>query len=288
MMLTTPAIAPGHTWLPEWHAAEAADGHFAGIHYYMDRLGCLKRAYGAVGDADGSEDADFGTAVHAALYAYHTGAAKLPPLSDERPERSCSEAEVMSRYAARFPKGWLGTVLSGETRYRSTVAIGGITHPIAGTIDLVTEMDVAAVCAFTRTVGSDITLEPGIWLHDYKTKKNKSALTVPQLMYGEQAPLYERLFKDTHPEMAERVRGTIFHLLYRYIGDKPGNEQFLSIAVPSGYAGDGMERVVSIIADAAERVARLGMDHVTPTDCYDWMRVCPLFDVCERKNEVKQ
>lgn len=252
--------------------------HRYGVHHYMALLGCLKRAH-IEDDADGSDDADFGTNVHAWLNAFHLGL-EWPEVSDVHPKAGCSEFELCSRYAERFYPEFLGDIILGERTLEGT--LNGL--PIRGTIDLVTRMDAATACEFTRR--TEVVLEPGIYLHDFKTKTRHGATLVPELIGSNQATMYHTLLSqqrdiDGLEYFDTDVKGTLFHLLYRYKDHKP--ESFRSILVDRPDDTDHA-RLAGLIRDAHERVTRYGPGHMTPTRCYEWSRLCPLYGDCERYN----
>ena len=274
------------SWLrhPEWIAAEAADSHAFGVHYYADLLGCIKRAH-LTGDADGSADADFGTHVHAWLHQYHTsGNATTLMLSAERPAKSCSEVELASRYAARFPAHSLGRIVLAETRLRGSIMLNDREYPMAGTVDAVSIIDDNAAWTFGET-HNGVSIEPGVYLNDFKTSKAKGELTIPRHLNGEQAPFYVELIRQTHPELYAQMRGVMFHILYRYIQDREDASQFqtINVGMPDEMA---MNRVKGLIVDGTARLEQYGKDHMSPGRCYDYNRACPAFMLCDRSNFV--
>ena len=263
---------------PEWMAAHAANEHWAGIHHFSSLLGCLRRA----AHDDGGEDADFGTNVHAWLDAYHSGR-PLPELSMERGERTCSEVTLVERYADRFPSTSLGTTLMGEGRLFGVLTLHGVDYPISGGLDRVTSMGPLDVADFYES-RRGVVLEPGIYLHDFKTKKQHSGITVPTLTGGDQATLYVELIRQNHPEWASELRGTLFHILYRYLTDSDKQFQTINVGLPTDEAE---RRLRGVVEDGAKRLAALGWEHMSPNRCYDFNRTCPQYEAgCPRTNYV--
>ena len=262
--------------------AGTVDSHKFGIHYYQDRLGCLRRANNA-GDEE-SDEARFGTMMHEWLRAYHCGL-ELPQLSEERLKSGCSPAQLAQRWASVYAPDIFGEVLLAEQTLDGTLTVVGEDYPIRGTVDLVTRMDVATVCAFQRVTG--VLLEPGLYLHDYKTKGQHRDTTVPELINSRQATMYETLLDqhsanyDWAADFGTQFRGVLFHLLYRYKDFK--DTTFRTIFVGRAY-DEERRQLASLVRDASERERALGTGHCTPVRCYDWARLCPLFDECPRHN----
>lgn len=256
-------------------------GHENGIHAYLDLQGCLKRAH-LEGDQDGSADADFGTHCHDWLAMYHGPfrALPLPVLDEVRPDRTCSEQELVDRYAEKFDRDALGSVLLTETRLKGAIDVKGRTYPLEGTLDLVTRFDHAQVEAFEDL--QEMRLNgPGVYLHDFKTKTKHSSMTVPTLLASDQPTTYCELIRQNHPEWHSELRGVLFHLLYRYIKPSPDQFRTIRVDVPDEQA---YTRLKSLIKDGVERLERDGPDHMSPSRCFDWNRLCPVFGECERHN----
>lgn len=268
------------SWLrhPEWIEAEKDDPHFAGVHYYADLHGCLKRA--VTPHDDGGEDASYGTNLHAALDKYHSGETDLGNLNLTPPKASCSEYELMSRYTARFPPGRFGETLMGERRLRGTITIRGIEYPIAGTLDRVTRLGPQEVVALANEFG--LLIEPGIYGHDFKTKKQHTGTTMSELIAANQHTLYLELLKQNLPEAVGELKGFLFHLLYRYVKESPESFRCVKADVPTEFE---LAQLRTLIREGSERLARLGPNHMSPTRCFDYFRQCPLYNQCSRENE---
>ena len=200
-------------------------------------------------------------------------------LPTERLKQGCSPAELASRWASVYAPDVLGEVLLAEETLDGVLGVDGTVYPIRGTLDLVTRMDVATVCEFQRTTG--VLLEPGVYLHDYKTKGRHLDTTIPELINSRQATMYETLLEQRHPALVSEFRGVLFHLLYRYKDFK--ETTFRSIFVGRAYSEE-RRQLASLVRDATVRERELGPDHCTPVRCYDWGRLCPLFDECPRHN----
>ena len=255
--------------------------HDHGPSYYKALHGCLRRYFALKDDdGDGGKDADFGTAVHAALHAYHCGEAAVP-LSNIRPKQSngkdkgCSEAELFGRYCRRFPPTALGTPLLAEQRLEGVLA----GEPIGGTVDWVGDFD-AATCAWWAANRGMSGLRPGAYLIDWKTKTSKSAHLIGQYMGDPQFVQYAELWRQ---RAAQPLAGIIVIALFRYTEDK--DDGVLTLLLPPPGEED-LAVVKSLVKGGAERLRTLGPQHATPTHCYDWMRACPLLERgCSRHNE---
>jgi len=192
--------------------------------------------------------------------------------------------ELANRYAARFPASSLGRLVLAETRLRGSIVLHGREYPMAGTLDAVSDIDDDAAYTFAAT-HNGVALEPGVYLNDFKTSKAKGELTIPRHLNGEQAPFYVELIRQARPDLYSRLRGVMFHILYRYIQDRDDNSQFqtINIGLPDE---DAMRRVKGLIVDGTARLEQYGVGHMSPGRCYDYNRQCPAFIICPRSNFV--
>lgn len=268
-------------WLPEWIAAAEDDDHAHGVHSYADLAnGCLRRTHLRSPDGedmDGGSDATFGTHCHAWLKAYHDH--EPWPFLEPTHDDTCSEQFLMENYARRFAPESLGETILSEQRLFGTLRINGITYPIAGTLDRITCLTAEDVILMVEQRG--VVLEPGIYIHDFKTARQKGAMTLPRHMEGDQHTLYYELLRQNFPDLATEFKGTLFHLLYRYKKDEDKSFQTVKVEPPTAAA---RLRLRSLIVDGTTRLASLGPGHMSAGRCFDWNRMCPIMRICERSN----
>jgi hypothetical protein len=265
---------------------EVEDSHAFGSTHYKALHGCIKRYY-CESDGDSGADANFGTALHSWLASYHSGT-ELPVLSEEVPERAfVSEAELARRYAKRFSPSGLGRVELCETRLTMKVAmpnymVGSVkvlppTEPFVGTLDLVVDVDDEAAMVLEAERG--ITINPGLWLVDHKTKTRKAPSLITQYLSDPQFTGYVKLFEHANP--GRTVNGTLVNFLYRYKDDKADGFQTLVVPAPDR---DAELTWLHTIKVGASRLRDLGEDFVDNTRCFDYSRVCACWDQCPRHN----
>jgi len=259
----------------------APDDHLYGYSYYSALHGCLRRAAFGRAGGDGGEDADFGTALHGWLAAYHQQRA-LPALSEDAPPRSCSPAECARRYAALVPPDGYGEVQLTEQRL-GVEDLCGWGEPYRGTLDAVACLDDATVAGWQDRAG--LQLQPGCYLIDYKTKKQTSEMLIPSLMGSPQFTGYHLVWQAVQPDVP--LLGTLVVVLFRYVNDPPpaGRRHVLPLLVPPPDQAD-VARLRTVVIEGAERRRRLGDRHMSPARCFDFGRVCPVLDAegCERYN----
>jgi hypothetical protein len=152
-------------------------------------------------------------------------------------------------------------------------------EPFVGTLDLVVDVDDEA--ALTLEAERGITIEPGLWLVDHKTKIKKPQGLVVQYLGDPQFTGYQRLWRDFRPSAAPPLKGTLVNVIFRYKDDRP--EGFLTLVVPA--PDRAAEKVwLSVVKEGAARLREKGPDFKDPTRCFDFARVCPCFDDCDRSN----
>lgn len=256
--------------------------HSHGISEYKNLAGgCLKRHFEERDlEPDGGPDAAFGTAMHAWLAAYHFGGLE-PALSEEIPEKGyVSPAELARRYRRRFSPLSLGhaVAVNGkvlvEERLSMVVEGDNWKAPFAGTLDSPVMIDDAAVEVIKRERG--ITLYPGLYLIDHKTKSRKPEMA--QYLSDPQFTGYHKLFQAL---TGETLMGTLVNFLIRYKDDKAEGFQTLLVGPPGE---DDILVWKGMVRDGAARLHQLGRDWKDATKCFDWNRRCPLFDQCARHN----
>jgi hypothetical protein len=256
--------------------------HTFGIHYYQDRLGCLRRA--CAGTDDSSEDSEFGSQIHEWLKCYHTQSGScaarvalsdVTPLTKDGKARGCSEAELARRYEAKVPSIVFGfEPLLVEQRLQGS--LGGA--PIAGTLDLVVKLREAEVELVRATWG--LTIEPGTYLVDHKTKARRSSEMYATLARSAQFPFYHELWRQNY---GEPLSGSLANMLIRTTA--PADDAFALFHLPLPEEDD-LKRCLTIVREASSREAALGRLHCTPTRCYDFGRECPELGSCPRHNEA--
>lgn len=254
--------------------------HTHGIHWYLDRLGCLKRANAPSDDA--GVDATFGTNLHAWLDTYHTsGNGDVSALSAEATDTTvCTEQFLAEHYAVTFTPDSLGETLWAEGRLTGSVTINGRVYSLTGHPDRITRLSEADVAKMETE--RNIIIEPGIYLHDFKTKKKRSDMAIPQLLASAQPTAYHVLLAQNFPEWATEYKGCLFHILFRYKRAEPKSFQTIFVHPPDE---DDIKRLQYIMSSAMSRVETLPAGHMTPTRCFDYNHLCPLFGECARYEE---
>lgn len=265
--------------------------HTYGISFYKAVVGgCIKRHYcEASADTaevdEGMSHAEFGTAVHEWLAAYHYGEV-LPTLSEEVPPKAyVSPAELCRRYAKRFSRGGLGVAEPVEGRKLIEEQLfteipfkdGHPPIPFTGILDAPVRFDAEGVERLREERGVSLP-GPGTYLIDHKTKSRKPPYLVEQFLNDPQFTGYHRLWEANG---GEPLQGTLVNILYRYKDDKA--EGFLTLFV--GPPDEMADKVwLGLIRDGHERLLSLGEGWMDPTKCYDWGRRCPCLDTCPRSN----
>lgn len=254
-----------------------AESHESGIHFYMSLLTCPRRTT-RCHEEDGGADADFGTAVHHYLNWFHgPRLSEAPALNAEKPLRTCSEAQLCDRYARRFAPAALGVELLAERRLTMVTEDG---LPFAGTLDRVASLDAACCEALRLTTG--VTLTPGIYLIDYKTKKANMSTLIASMRLSPQFTGYAELWRAHYPD--QLLEGILVLILFRYTEEKPEQFQLLHVPMPDE-AAIAVWR--GIIRDASAHVAAHGAEWCNPTHCFDWGRACPGLSDCDRTNALE-
>lgn len=250
-----------------------------GIHDYQAMWGCLRRWRRSKEDEgfDGGEDADFGVTTHRFLERYH----QYQPVHDLTATMGDESRELLSRYTERFAPGSFGRVLHGEQRLAADVNIDGCRIPFGGTIDAIVELDAAAcerIALDRRIVG----LEPGRYNVDHKTKKSHTRSLIVEYANAPQFTGYHLLHEFHYGEGS--CKGTFVNVLFRYKKDDPATreKQFITFFIPPP-TEEMIAEFAYVLKGAVARREQLGDDHVVPTRCFDFFRVCPaLMEGCQR------
>ncbi len=253
-----------------------AESHAFGIHWWQSRLGCQRRLIYEAEVGDGGEDADFGTHVHSWTAWMRGGSVgPMPALSIERPNRSCSERELVDRYAALSGGIDFGRPVLIEQRLEMLTPDGLC---LRGTLDAVVELDEGACNRIQSARG--VRLQAGRYLVDDKTKRQNAGTMVAQFRQSPQFAAYVALWNTHHP--AEPLEGVLINIMFRYTESRPEQFMLLSMPMPDEAA---FAAVWSLIRDAHRNVRERGENHCNPIHCFDWNRACPGVDAgCDRIN----
>jgi len=268
--------------------------HQYGISEYEALVGgCLRRHFlqerPPAGVTDGSvsaepTDADYGTAVHSWLAAYHLGHAteSLPVMSDIAPPNGgCSAATLVTRYAKKVPQIALGVPCIVETRLRTDFEVSpGRYEPLAGTLDWVADLKEHDCQVIRDTWGVD--LEPGRYLVDHKTKKSHPGCLFDIFAYSSQFTAYHVLYNaysQTFEDDTDALKGTLVNILFRYIRERDDQFKMYLIHPPDEQA---MAVLRGIVREGTDRLQMFGPNHCTPTRCFDFYRPCEGLSDCPR------
>jgi hypothetical protein len=267
--------------LAEKYGGDEKDSHLWGGSFYKAILGCPKRYFcERENDPDGGEDAAFGTRFHTWLPRYHKWIDEPLPALDPEPlsEKTISEVTLAERYARRFSPQGFGSAIAVEQTLFMEVEIAGKLYPFRGTLDAI--VDITAEHALLLRVERGIIVDPGRYLVDHKTKKQRSQTIVTQYLSDPQFTGYYRLWEH---HTGEKLMGTLANILFKYKDDKP--EGFMTLIIPP--PDDTIDAIWrGIVKDGFERYQQFGPDHMNPIDacCFAYFRKCPCFDDCPRTN----
>ena len=286
--------------------------HRHGWHWYLAQLGCLRRATYEQGveeveapkpndattpkpnnapDPALMTDADFGIAFHTWFAWYHGGGGEdvEPPMPSEPPlgrngkPQGCSLRTLAQRYRNAFPRGAFGALSLVEERLRVD-NFRGWGEPFAGTMDSVGTLDAEAVAWWQEQAIQRLLLQPATYLVDLKTKTRNTDILIPSLMSSGQFTGYHGLWQVYRPGVV--LAGTLVQVAFRYTGDPPpGKSHFLTLLVPPPEAPD-WEHLRTVVQEGARRYRTLGPQHCSPDRCWEWGRVCPVWEQvgCSRSN----
>lgn len=134
-----------------------------------------------------------------------------------------------------------------------------------------------------------ITLQPGIYIVDTKTKSQKGATMTSDFLESVQFHTYMKLFKILHPDLYPELQGTLANVLIRYQeldmekrAKKKWSSPFHTIFIPrSNFFKEEMVR--GVLNEAWRRRTLLGADHTNAKMCQGYGRECPHLNVlCPR------
>lgn len=157
--------------------------------------------------------------------------------------------------------------------------------PLTGRADAIIEIVDPAVAL--ENTGLD--LEPGCYLLDFKTAKQKNSKQDWQFTFGNQEIAYTLMYNVEHPEAP--IKGFLFDLVVRHVKLRKEPELDKNGKVKAGksfyaylaQALDGDEAIIRALLDAGAQ--NMAADRANPAECFSGFGACPFFEmgICNRR-----
>lgn len=265
-------------------------GSGTGMSYYTAGLGCIRRDTLAKKTGLDGDETKVGTYMHHLLEDYYRDPNAEPQMAVEfaslAEDPDANEAlKLFSAYRKYFPADEFRDVVgiepqaaSNEEEADKLATVFGA--PFTARFDMVVRLDEkdADFCRALR----NIDVEPGLYLVDHKTKKNRSHLLVPEMMLRPQFAAYQHAWNVLHEE---KCKGVIVNVMVRH--KDPDQDSFISLLVPPPNDTE-IQMVKDIVRDGAAARALHGPMWANPAHCLEYFRLCPflLNGDCDRTNHA--
>lgn len=256
-----------------------------GISFWLSYLKCRRRTrlsdkYGG----DSSEPATIGTLFHKLLEEYYNGNLEnrnvvIEHQDGENPEFT-EALRIFQEYRARFPSSCFGRVegaeMALEVSGQEALDLFGVPR-LTARCDLVVYVDELAVRTIKAT--RNLTLEPGYYIVDAKTKKAKSKDFAIFFNNSLQFYAYQMMWNHLYPD--KPIKGMIADIVVRH--KKMTDDSFMCHLVGPP-TPQQMDVVFSTLSQCYAIRQSQGEDFCNITQCFAFTGGCPhlLTGVCDR------